>query len=87
MNKKLLITLPCSIRQLKAKLDNFDGCDVVVCNYDGDGDSLYVIPVEEEEIKIETVQKNPDPVERMRKFVRDLEAAHKATANSKLVFK
>lgn len=45
MAYKLLITLPCSIRDLKAKLENFDRCDVVVSRYDGEGDSLYVVPV------------------------------------------
>ena len=48
MTKKLLITLPCNIRDLKAKLDNFDRCDVVVSQYDGEGDSLYVVSVMEE---------------------------------------
>ena len=43
MADKLLITLPCNIRELKAKIDSFDSCDVVMCKYDGDGDSLYVI--------------------------------------------
>ena len=42
MPKKLLITLPCNIMELSNKIKLFDRHDVVVCNYDGDGDSLYV---------------------------------------------
>lgn len=42
MEKKLLITLPCNILELANKLKMFDRHDVVVCQYDGDGDSLYV---------------------------------------------
>ena len=42
MNQKLLITLPCRIEELKERLDECDKHDIVICQYDGDGDSLYV---------------------------------------------
>ena len=42
MGKKLLITLPCNIMELANKIKMFDRHDVVVSQYDGDGDSLYV---------------------------------------------
>ena len=80
MADKLLITLPCTIRELKAKIDNFDSCDVVVCRYDGDGDSLYVVPVMED-------SKKPDPVQQTNEFVKKLEAAYEASKGSQLVFK
>ena len=80
MADKLLITLPCTIRELKAKIDNFDSCDVVVCRYDGDGDSLYVVPVMED-------LKKPDPVQQTNEFVQKLEAANKETEGSQMVFK
>ena len=80
MADKLLITLPCTIRELKAKIDNFDSCDVVVCRYDGDGDSLYVVPVMED-------LKKPDPVQQTNEFVQKLEAANKATEGSQMIFK
>jgi len=80
MANKLLITLPCNIWQLKDKLDKFDKCDVVICQYDGDGDSLYVVPV------MEDLEK-PDPVQQTNEFVKKLEAANKATEGSQMVFK
>lgn len=80
MENKLLISLPCTIREIKTKIDNFDSCDVVVCQYDGDGDSLYIIPVEEEKVK-------PDPIQQTNNFVQTLEAENKATEGSKMVFK
>lgn len=42
MANKLLITLPCRIEELKERLDECDKFDIVICQYDGDGDSLYV---------------------------------------------
>lgn len=42
MGNKLLITLPCRIEELKERLDECDKHDIVICQYDGDGDSLYV---------------------------------------------
>ena len=80
MANKLLITLPCNIRELKEKLDKFDRCDVVICQYDGEGDSLYVVPVMED-------LKKPDPVQQTNEFVQKLEAANKATEGSQMVFK
>lgn len=80
MPKKLLISLPCNIRELKAKVDSFDSCDVVMCQYDGDGDSLYVIPVAEE-------QEKSDPVKAANEFVQKLEAAYEASKGSQMVFK
>lgn len=38
---KLVITLPCTVRELAEKLKGFDRDDVLVCRYDGNGDSLY----------------------------------------------
>lgn len=80
MDDKLLITLPCSIRELKDKLEQFDTYDVVVCRYDGDGDSLYVVPVMDD-------LKKPDPVQQTNEFVQKLEAANKATEGSQMIFK
>ena len=74
---KKLIDLPCSVGELRKQLDNFSSQDVVVLHLD---DSLHVFPVEEDKL-------THDHVEQLKKFVRDLEAAHKASANSKLVFK
>ena len=42
MTNKLLITLPCRIEELKERLDECDKHDIVICQYDGDGDSLDV---------------------------------------------
>lgn len=53
MPKKLLITLPCDVGQLQSALEKFDKCDVVVTRYDGEGDSLYCISVEEDEVKVQ----------------------------------
>ena len=80
MGNKLLITLPCNIWALKEKLDKFDRWDVVICQYDGDGDSLYVVPVMDD-------SKKPDPVQQANEFVLKLEAANKATEGSQMVFK
>ena len=80
MANKLLITLPCNIWALKEKLDKFDRCDVVISQYDGEGDSLYVVPVMED-------LKKPDPVQQTNEFVQELEAANKATEGSQMVFK
>lgn len=80
MANKLLITLPCNIWQLKEKLDKFDRFDVVISQYDGEGDSLYVVPV------MDDLEK-PDPVQQANEFVQVLEAANKATKGSQMVFK
>ena len=80
MEKKLLITLPCNIMELANKIKMFDRHDVVVCQYDGDGDSLYIISVEEKKVK-------PDPIQQTNNFVQTLEAANKATEGSQMVFK
>ena len=80
MANKLLITLPCNIWALKEKLDKFDRWDVVICQYDGEGDSLYVVPVMDD-------SKKPDPVQQANEFVLKLEAATKATKGSQMVFK
>ena len=80
MANKLLITLPCNIWELKEKLDKFDRCDVVISQYDGEGDSLYVVPVMDD-------LKNPDPVQQTNEFVQKLEAANKATEESQMFFK
>ena len=80
MSDKLLITLPCSIRELKDKLEQFDKYDVVVCKYDGDGDSLYVVPV------MEPLEK-PNPVRQTNEFVQKLEAAYEASKGSQMRFK
>lgn len=42
MANKLLITLPCRIEELKERLAECDKSDIVICQYDGDGDSLYM---------------------------------------------
>lgn len=80
MPNKLILSLPCSIRELKAKLDNFDELDVVVCKYDGDGDSLYVVPV------MEPLEKQ-NPVQQTNEFVQKLEAAYEASKGSQMRFK
>lgn len=80
MENKLLITLPCNIWELKEKIDKFDRCDVVICRYDGEGDSLYVVPVMED-------LKKTDPVQQTNEFVKKLEAAYEASKGSQLVFK
>lgn len=80
MADKLLITLPCSIRELKDKLEQFDKYDVVVCKYDGDGDSLYVVPV------MEPLEKQ-NPVQQTNEFVQKLEAAYEASKGSQMRFK
>lgn len=80
MADKLLITLPCSIRELKDKIEQFDKYDVVVCKYDGDGDSLYVVPIMEP-------QEKPNPVQQTNEFVQKLEAAYEASKGSQMRFK
>ena len=80
MANKLLITLPCNIWALKEKLDKFDRWDVVICRYDGEGDSLYVVPMMDD-------SKKPDPVQQANEFVLKLEAANKATEGSQMIFK
>lgn len=80
MANKLLITLPCNIWELKEKIDKFDRCDVVISQYDGEGDSLYVVPVMDD-------LKKPDPVQQTNEFVQKLEAANKATEGSQMIFK
>lgn len=80
MPKKLLITLPCNVGPLRSALEKFDKYDVVICQYDGDGDSLYVVPVME-------ILEDPNPVQQTNEFVQKLEAANKATEGSQMVFK
>lgn len=87
MADKLLITLPCSIRELKDKLEQFDKYDVVVCKYDGDGDSLYVVPVMEPDEEPNGKKEPRINGLTIPEYVRTMERAHEATKNSKLVFK
>lgn len=48
MDKKILITFPCSLGELldKAKQavdnDRIDSCEICTCGYDGDGDAIFV---------------------------------------------
>lgn len=48
MDKKILITFPCSLGELldKAKQavdnDRIDRCEICTCGYDGDGDAIFV---------------------------------------------
>ena len=136
MGNKLLITLPCRIEELKERLDEYDKHDIVICQYDGDGDSLYVSSSMEllEKPKPESKDiseckyflwcyckndkvrefgsrqimsglsplicpfhdgndckeykpKETDSVRKTNEFVQTLEAAHKATEGSQMVFK
>ena len=88
MSKKLLITLPCNVGPLRSALEKFDKCDVVVCQYDGDGDSLYVSPIMGPLEKPKPESKDiTDPVRKINEFVQTLEAANKATEGSQMIFR
>lgn len=58
MNGQLLVTLPCNVRELKARLEKCNWYDVIICKYDGDGDSLFVSPSMETLEKPKSESKN-----------------------------
>lgn len=66
MADKLLITLPCNVWELKGRLEKLDRGDVVICQYDGDGDSLYVVPVMED---LEKPKSEPKDIRECRYFL------------------